>query len=138
MLEQIKTKEDFKSLLVKTLKEIAADRTIISLSPLITQAGSDLKEVSANGTGSFKETRTQELSYINANAQISESQVTNLISDLASKLNLSGGTMTGELVISLALSGITPALFLNSAQGSYINFGLDGRNLGVQNGGNFF
>jgi hypothetical protein len=76
-----------------------ADSTIISLPALVTQSGTDLKEVSTNGTGSYKETRTQELNYINANAQISEAQVTNLISDLASKLNLSGGTMTGFLTL---------------------------------------
>lgn len=33
------------------------------------------------------------------NIQITESQVTNLTSDLASKLNLSGGTMTGSLIL---------------------------------------
>jgi C1q domain len=36
----------------------------------------------------------------NASIQITESQVTNLTTDLASKLNLSGGTMTGLLTLS--------------------------------------
>lgn len=35
----------------------------------------------------------------NTSIQIAESQVTNLVADLASKLNLSGGTMTGSLVL---------------------------------------
>lgn len=74
-----------------------ADKKIIQLTALTVQASSDLYEVSANGTGSFKETRSQQLSYVNANAVITIGQVTGLTAALASKLNLSGGTMTGAI-----------------------------------------
>src|SRR5271170_1849455 len=44
----------------------------------------------------------------------------------------------GGLTLNQVLSGIIPSIALNSAQGSYINFGNGGRNIGVQSGGNFF
>jgi len=44
-----------------------ADKKIIDLTALSTQATTDLYETSANGTGSFKETRAQILSYTAAN-----------------------------------------------------------------------
>lgn len=76
-----------------------ADKKIIDLPPIITQATTDLYETSANGLGSYKETRLQMTNYFSANVQISQSQVTNLGSALASKLNLAGGTMTGNLLL---------------------------------------
>ena len=39
------------------------------------------------------------LTYINANAVIAQNQVTGLVAALSSKLNLSGGTMTGNLIL---------------------------------------
>lgn len=52
------------------------------------------------------------LNYVNASAQIAESQVTNLTTDLASKLNLAGGTMTGALTLSGdATQALQPASF---------------------------
>jgi len=45
----------------------------------------------------YKETLGQLLTLFNANISISESQVTNLVADLAAKLNLSGGTMSGAI-----------------------------------------
>lgn len=44
-----------------------ADKKISQLTALVTQATSDLYETSANGTGSFKETRAQQLAYNKAN-----------------------------------------------------------------------
>lgn len=44
-----------------------ADEKIEALDPLIIQSSTDLYETSANGDGSFKETRAQMLSYINEN-----------------------------------------------------------------------
>jgi hypothetical protein len=41
-----------------------ADKRIVDLTPLVTQAPTDIYEVSANGAGSFKETRLQMASYI--------------------------------------------------------------------------
>jgi len=51
----------------------------------------------ATGGTTYKATLQQVLTLFNSNIQIAESQVTNLVADLASKLNLSGGTMTGTL-----------------------------------------
>jgi len=44
-----------------------ADKKIIDLPPLVSQASTDLGETSANGAGSFKETRAQKLAYTAAN-----------------------------------------------------------------------
>jgi hypothetical protein len=43
-----------------------ADEKIIDLTAIVTQSMTDLKEVSANGTGSFKETRQQDINYTQA------------------------------------------------------------------------
>lgn len=51
----------------------------------------------AAGGTTYKVSFQQLLTLYNANIQIAESQVTNLVADLAGKLNLSGGTMTGTL-----------------------------------------
>lgn len=59
---------------------------------------------------------------------LSESQVTNLITDLASKLNLSGGTMTGGLV----LSG-DPTSSLMAATKDYVDMLIAGFNQFVVN-----
>lgn len=93
-----------------------ADLKIIDLPALSVQSGTDLKEVSTNGTGSYKESRAQELVYINSNAQITEIQVTNLTTDLASKLNLSGGTMTGFLTLNA-----NPVTNLEAATKQYVD-----------------
>lgn len=102
-----------------------ADATIISLPALTIQSLTDLKETSANGNGSYKETRQQELNFMSANVQIAELQVTNLISDLSAKLNLSGGTMTGFLTLNADpttnLEAVTKQYVDNSiASGPYL------------------
>lgn len=56
------------------------------------------------------------LPYFNSHIQISESQVTNLVSDLASKLNLSGGTMTGFLTLNS-----DPTTALQAATKQYVD-----------------
>lgn len=63
-----------------------------------------------------KGTWTQALTFMNANAQITEAQVTNLVSDLAAKLNRSGGTMTGPLILNA-----DPALALEAATKQYVD-----------------
>lgn len=96
-----------------------ADKKIIDLTPIVSQNSTDLYETSANGTGSYKETRAQMLSYMSANVQITEDQVTNLKSDLLSKLNLSGGTMTGNLILNA-----DPTLPLQAATKQYVDSGI--------------
>lgn len=59
--------------------------------------------------------------------QISESQVTNLVSDLASKLNLSGGTMTGNLI----LNG-SPTTNLQAVDKQYVDSGFAPINFTLQ------
>ena len=54
--------------------------------------------------------------YINPFVQINESQVTNLIADLASKLNLSGGAMTGFLTLNA-----DPVTALQAATKQYVD-----------------
>jgi hypothetical protein len=49
------------------MSEIISDIKITALDPLITQSSTDIYEVSANGTGSFKESRQQMLSYFQIN-----------------------------------------------------------------------
>src|ERR1700759_4132355 len=76
------------------------DKTIGALPAITIQSLTDLYEVSLDGSGSVKETRSQSLSYINANAQLaSTSQVTGLntaLSNLLPKNNpIFTGTITG-------------------------------------------
>jgi len=47
-----------------------ADKKIIDLTSIVTQSTNDLYEVSANGTGSFKETRAQVAAYVTTNPTI--------------------------------------------------------------------
>jgi len=78
-------------------------KTIPQLDPAISLAGTNKIEISQSDSPSSTSvygTLDQVISdVVNQTAQISESQVTNLTDDLASKLSLSGGTMTGELTL---------------------------------------
>lgn len=73
----------------------------IKISALPTVTASLLTDVfPAVQTGvTSQETLQQVLTLFNANISIAESQVVNLVTDLAAKLNLSGGTMTGNLIL---------------------------------------
>lgn len=62
----------------------------------------------ASGGTTYKATLQQVLTLFNANIQITEAQVTNLVTDLAGKLSLTGGTMSG--VISMGSNFITNLL----------------------------
>jgi hypothetical protein len=53
--------------------------------------------VGLHGATNAKWTASVILNYFNSNAQISEGQVTDLISDLAAKLNIGGGALTGPV-----------------------------------------
>lgn len=61
-------------------------------------------------------TLQQVLTLFDANIQIAESQVTNLVTDLAAKLNLAGGTMTGGLILNA-----DPVADLESATKQYVD-----------------
>lgn len=69
----------------------------------------------------YQESLQQVLTLFNSNIQIAESQVTNLTTDLAAKLNLSGGTMTGDLILNgdptTSLQAVTKQYADNIASG---------------------
>lgn len=69
---------------------------ISALPAVISAALTDFFPVVQGGITS-RETLQQVLTLFNANIQITEAQVTNLVADLASKLDLAGGTMTGNI-----------------------------------------
>ncbi|MHB9161397.1 MAG: beta strand repeat-containing protein [Nitrosotalea sp.] len=60
-----------------------ANQKIIDLNAIVTQSSTDLSETSANGTGSFKETRAQKQTYIQANLN---------------NVTITGGTINGTSV----------------------------------------
>jgi hypothetical protein len=67
----------------------------IPVAPQLTDIFAEVQP--ASGGTTYKTTFQQLLTLFNSNIQIAESQVTNLVTDLASKLSLSGGTMTGNI-----------------------------------------
>lgn len=86
----------------EALALLAADVKFINLPVISSQQSTDIYAVSANGAGSFQESRAQQNVYWNANIQLlSTSKVTGLDAALASKLNLSGSNspMTGFLTL---------------------------------------
>jgi hypothetical protein len=71
-----------------------ADKKISQLTALVSAASNDLYETSANGTGSFKETRAQQNTYWNANVQLpSSAKVTGLDGQLTSIKSLKSGAI---------------------------------------------
>lgn len=102
-----------------------ADVKIIDLPALTIQSGTDLKETSTNGTGSFKETRAQQLTYFNANVQLpSSAKVTGLDAQLTAKLSVAGGTMTGFLALNA-----DPSTNLQAATKQYVDNSFSAANL---------
>lgn len=75
------------------------------------------------GNVTYKETITQLVTLLNSNIQITEAQVTGLVADLASKLNLSGGTMSG--VIDMNSHKITNVTDPTAAQDAATKFYVD-------------
>lgn len=75
-----------------------ATKTISQLSAAGSVTVADLLAIVQSGT-TLKATVNQLITLLNTKIQISESQVTNLTLDLSSKLNKSGGTMTGALIL---------------------------------------
>lgn len=71
----------------------------IKISELPVIPSSALSDASpwVQGGVTYQATNSQLVTLFNSNIQIGESQVTGLTSDLASKLNLSGGTMSGNI-----------------------------------------
>lgn len=71
----------------------------IKISDLPVIPSSHLTDASpwVQGGVTYQATNNQLITLFNSNIQIAESQVTNLTTDLASKLNLSGGTMSGNI-----------------------------------------
>lgn len=65
---------DDKSQLLQNLS-LLSDKRIVDLNPLVVQSLSDLFETSANGTGSFKETRAQLLSFIQTSVVSAAQQI---------------------------------------------------------------
>lgn len=87
-----------------------ADKKIVDLSALVTQATTDLYETSANGTGSFKETREQMRTYMKNNT------VTTSASTHNTSATLTGAEIVGGIVRSTpATSGVTLTLPTASA-----------------------
>src|ERR1700735_4622365 len=78
---------------------------------------------SVQGGITSKETLQQVLTLFNANTQIAQSQVTNLVSALASKLSLSGGTMTGSINMGGSQINVlgTPSLSTDAATKGYVD-----------------
>ena len=77
-------------------------KKISELDQIVTLSSTDIQETSdASGLlPSKKESRDQTQTYINANTQLpSTAKVTGLDTQLSSKLNINGGTMTGFLVL---------------------------------------
>jgi hypothetical protein len=77
----------------------AIDEQISDLALNPSPALTDVFAIDNTSRVTYKSSGTQLLDLIQTNIQITESQVTNLTTDLASKLNLSGGTMTGSLIL---------------------------------------
>jgi hypothetical protein len=97
-----------------------AETKFSQFSPAASLAGNDIL-VGLQSSINIQATLSQVLTYINANAQISEGQVTNLIADLASKLNLTGGTMTGNLILNA-----DPTINLQAATKEYVDNSISG------------
>lgn len=76
-----------------------------------------------------KETLQQVLTLFNANIQIDEAQVNNLLTDLANRLQLAGGTMTGNLTLagdpSTALMAATKQYVDSIAEGLHFHESCD-------------
>ncbi len=78
-----------------------ADKKIINLTAIATQATTDLYETSANGTGSFKETRAQQLTYTKANIAGAPYVIGDLIfASSTSALGKIADIATGNVLIS--------------------------------------
>lgn len=76
------------------------------------------------GGVTYKVTLNQLLTLFQANIQIAESQVTNLVTDLAAKVNRSGDTMTGFLILNA-----DPVLPLGAATKQYVDSIAQGLNI---------
>lgn len=111
------------SALVSELSTLS-DKRIIDLPVLSIQSGTDIKEISTNGTGSYQESRTQEMAYINENAQLpSSAKVTGLDDELNSKVSLTGNqTIGGIKTFSLTVNAnITGSAVFATTSGSTNN-----------------
>ena len=82
--------------------------------PLLTDIMPEVQP--ALGGVTFKVSFTQLLALFQANIQIAESQVTNLVTDLAAKVNRAGDTMTGFLILNA-----DPVLPLGAATKQYVD-----------------
>lgn len=101
-----------------------AGKKISALPAIAAPALTDIYAV-VQGNVTYKETITQLVTLLNSNIQISEAQVTGLIADLASKLDLAGGTMSG--VIDMNSHKITNVTDPTSAQDAATKFYVDGQ-----------
>lgn len=117
-----------------------ADVKFSQFSNAVTLTGAEKFVGLQSGNNVQMELSTLVISYINANTQLADiSQVTGLSSSLASKLSLSGGTMTGELILAgdptFSLDAATKEYVDNtpgaliSGTANQINVGIDGFNV---------
>jgi len=91
-----------------------ANKRIVDLSPLVSQMTTDIYEVSANGTGSFKESRLQQLNYIEQNILSPNNFV--YIAINGSDITGNGSINNPYATLSHALSTITTASQTNPFQ----------------------
>lgn len=99
-----------------------ADKKIQNLTALVTQAATDLYETSANGTGSFKETRLQMASYI-GNANKAKTITLKTTSSTLTAAQITGTGKNGSIFLcsptnSLQIYTIDAASTIYSALGS--------------------
>lgn len=91
----------------------------IKISALPAIPSSQLTDVApfVQGGVTYKVTNNQLITLFNSNIQITEGQVTNLTTDLAAKLDKSGGTMTGALILNTS----SPTTALEAASKGYVD-----------------